>query len=388
MKQGDANGTYDPDVARWVIDHEALRPGDIIATRTPGSFVSGAIKTATRGEFSHVIICTRPPICVESAEFGVVKISLRRFLINDIANVRVLRHCDADNLRDDLESAASYAESKVEREYADIDVLTAVLSMVPSVEHGKFFCSQLVAAAYASAGLPIIQGRPPEKTTPADIAMSSQFVDVSADCVRLADESERHIRISFESFLDAKSAQSAHEEEIEIKRSVVAEIAPLLLEHGVEVSTYGEMLYAMVAAAQHGVDWYRDIDTPMAQSIKDSGLHDLIGKHVPPDWHGYFLDIAALRGGAYLSRDKMMLMLKNAERSLRDLNVVVSNVYLEVELKRAMWLKSDSEAIRMDLAATYQIFYHHIRTKGVMTAQVQALEWLLSLDYSPQQSNF
>jgi hypothetical protein len=166
-------------------DLTKLRPGDVILTRNAearsfkGKGMSDAIATATRGKFSHALICTAAPILIEAISGGVSNISAQNCFVHDLKHVRVLRYPNQAVAR----AAASEAFKFFGKEYSVRAAVRSVLPGVPISGLGddKTFCSALVAAVYRAAGAPEFASINPMKTTPATLEKSGHFADVTSD---------------------------------------------------------------------------------------------------------------------------------------------------------------------------------------------------------------
>ncbi|MCK1309979.1 MULTISPECIES: hypothetical protein [unclassified Bradyrhizobium] len=366
------------DGPRWIFRADRLAPGDIVATRTPGSLISGAIRLATGHDFSHVLIVVRPPIAVESGDFGVVRLSLDRHAILDKNNVRVFRYRDGSLVREKLLAAAGFAEGQVTREYADEDMLTSLLPIVPSVNKGQWFCSQLVSASYESAELPLVD-RQSSKVTPGDIVKSASLEDVTDSCLDEIDVERLDVFGGTFGFLDGPSSQSVHFEEVQIKQAIVQNMKATFKQAGVELETYSHGLSLLAKAAREQSDWYRDVDAEFAERIRGSGLLQLVRKWFSPDAHVLFYDLAALRWAAGEERSQVEERLSTAKRVLTDRSLAVTSFAPEIELKRNLWVVTDSEALRLDLAFLYEVYNLEVRLQNVAALQVQHLHWVLTL---------
>lgn len=150
-----------------------VRSGDMLLTfnaeseNRAGSKMSRVITAATRGRFSHALICSSPPTFVEAIGTGVSTLSLARCFAHDLNNVRLLRYPDASVAAE----AAKLAQLEIGRDYS---VARAVGSVFPlrtlrKVEDRGIFCSALVAQVYLTAGAKLFGRTPVDRTTPATI---------------------------------------------------------------------------------------------------------------------------------------------------------------------------------------------------------------------------
>jgi hypothetical protein len=169
----------------YVVDLSKLMPGDVLLTRNAETtssrekLQSTVISKATRGDFSHAMLCTRPPTFIEAVGHGVSNISAQISFAHDLKNVRLLRYHDqgiADN-------AGSEALPLLGKKYS---VGKAIRSILPSFGHSnvpddELFCSALVAAVYRKAGAAEFAAIDPMKVTPATLEKAGHFKDETAN---------------------------------------------------------------------------------------------------------------------------------------------------------------------------------------------------------------
>lgn len=164
---------------------DSLQPGDILlsfnaeSTDRGDGKVAGVIRAATKGRFSHALICSAPPTLIEAIGRGVSTLSLARCFAHSLDNVRVLRYPDAEVAR----KAASLVQLQVGRDYS---ISRAILSVFPEQtitkinDHG-IFCSALVAQVYVNAGAEIFASTAVDRTTPATIDQLNVLIDITRD---------------------------------------------------------------------------------------------------------------------------------------------------------------------------------------------------------------
>ena len=110
-----------------------FRPGDILLTLNTESDdrkelrVSRVIARATRGRFSHALICSIPPTFIEAIGPGVSTISLARCFAHNLKNVRALRYPD----REVSAKAASLARLEVGRDYSRAKAIASATGKWP-----------------------------------------------------------------------------------------------------------------------------------------------------------------------------------------------------------------------------------------------------------------
>jgi len=163
----------------------ALRCGDVFLTRNAETtskrdkLISDVIAMATRGHFSHALMCTAPPTLIEAIGDGVSNITVQICFAHDLKNVRVLRYRD--------NAIASAAASAAMRFFAKgYSVRAAVASIRPgsmasASDNEGIFCSALVAAAFRAGGAPEFASTNPMKVTPAKLEKSDAFTDVTTE---------------------------------------------------------------------------------------------------------------------------------------------------------------------------------------------------------------
>jgi hypothetical protein len=187
----DINGSYRQEydgrfVALPRID--LLEPGDILLTSNQvsddrkGLKQSDAIRRATRGRFSHALICSSPPVFVEAIGSGVSTLSLARCFAHNVANVRLLRFPD----REIAQRAAKLAQYEIGRDYSVARAVHSVfpLGILDRVDDHGIFCSALVAQVFAAAGATSFERVPVDRTTPATLDGIEGLEDLTAAVFR------------------------------------------------------------------------------------------------------------------------------------------------------------------------------------------------------------
>jgi hypothetical protein len=169
---------------------DQIRSGDILLTFNAesgdrrGMKQSRLIRAATKGSFSHAMMCSSPPVFVEAIGTGVSTLSLARCFAHDIANVRLLRYPNPEIAG----RASRLIQDEIGRDYS---VARAVRSVFPAdvldrVEDHGIFCSALVAQTYISAGSDIFRLVAADRTTPATIERLQGLEDITAIAFRSA----------------------------------------------------------------------------------------------------------------------------------------------------------------------------------------------------------
>lgn len=167
---------------------EELQPGDILLTSNresedkQGMKQSGAIRRATKGNFSHAMICSTPPTFVEAIGSGVSTLSLARCFAYDLNNVRLLRHPDPAIAR----RAAQLVQDEIGRDYSVARAVRSVfpIALLDRVDDHGIFCSALVAQVFSVAGSSLFASTPVDRTTPATIERLHGLEDITGKAFR------------------------------------------------------------------------------------------------------------------------------------------------------------------------------------------------------------
>lgn len=160
---------------------DKLRQGDIILVRGE-NLASKGIRAATRGQFSHAMICVDPPTMIEAVPGHVRNLSLSRCYIENIKNIRVLRYPD----KSIAVKAAREASLWLDMPYSILAAICSVKNMPSKHSDSGVFCSRLVAEAYRKAGGDFVDGQPTSKITPAMIEAEPNLQDITASFFELA----------------------------------------------------------------------------------------------------------------------------------------------------------------------------------------------------------
>ncbi len=131
-----------------------LRKGDILLNTTDAT-LSKWIREVTKSNYNHAAIYVGAGKVVEAVSGGVREIDLMKYLNdNYIVRVMVLRNENLSTAQKD--AVANFARSKVGARYNVGGLIGGAVDFKPSNYHAfdrsDYFCSQLVAAAYSSAG--------------------------------------------------------------------------------------------------------------------------------------------------------------------------------------------------------------------------------------------
>jgi uncharacterized protein YycO len=162
------NGTLDPQSKKKkatqsisLFEVAQLRSGDVIL-ECGSSFISGIIRAADWGKYSHALIFLGGTDFVEAVGNGARIISYVRVPIVNPSDWVVLRHPDAKT----AQRAADKARNLVNKQYAFAAVLRSKVPVRFKSDPSRLFCSQLVAVAYERAGEKLVKGKESTQVTP------------------------------------------------------------------------------------------------------------------------------------------------------------------------------------------------------------------------------
>jgi hypothetical protein len=165
----------------------ALARGDIILTTTTAK-VSKAIRFGTKSDISHAMICVQHGSVIDATGEGVHARNVQRLFFDDACALHVLRL--KENLTAaQLDQICQFVRQAIGSEYSTREAVRTIVGGADQWTR-KQFCSRLVAQAYASAGIKVVND--PNYCAPADLANSPLLMEVpnAAECVGDA-EAER-----------------------------------------------------------------------------------------------------------------------------------------------------------------------------------------------------
>jgi hypothetical protein len=160
-----------------------LRPGDIVLTTSPEP-VSKIIRTVTSSDISHAMVCVDYACLIDATRDGVHARNTQRHFLSKGCAVHVLRLNDP--MRDEqLHRVISHLRNFIGTEYATAEAMLAPFGGV-SEPTQKQFCSRLVAQAFASAGIQLVDD--PSFCTPGDIQASEMLEEVLGAVLEVTSE--------------------------------------------------------------------------------------------------------------------------------------------------------------------------------------------------------
>jgi hypothetical protein len=163
------------------LNEASLKTGDIILTTTT-SAISKAIRMATQSDISHAMIYVQSHSVIDATAEGVQSRNTQRLLFEDDCSVYVLRQ--RDDLSDEqCRSICAFVRARIGAQYSTREAMQTALGGGQEWT-SKQFCSRLVAQAYASAGIGLVND--PNFCSPAEIKSSSSLIEVQGAIVAVA----------------------------------------------------------------------------------------------------------------------------------------------------------------------------------------------------------
>ena len=161
-------------VSKTRIDHKKVKAGDIVLSTTT-ALVSKAIRKATRSDISHAMLCVETSSVIDATDEGVQADNIQRMSFEPGCKVFVLR------LRNPMSPAqlaavTTFLRERIGTEYSIKEAIQTVLGGGDEFSR-KQFCSRLVAQAFASVGINLVDN--PNFCSPADLKNSDQLYSIA-----------------------------------------------------------------------------------------------------------------------------------------------------------------------------------------------------------------
>jgi uncharacterized protein YycO len=181
----------------YTLDQKSLRRGDILLTRNKNSrkkskiIQSTIISSFSKGDYSHALIASIPPIFVEAIQEGVSNLSSANCFSHSLDNVMILRYNDEGI----SSKAASIAMKYIGLEYSIKKAIASIFSISEDFFSEGTFCSHLVALCYKEAGSIDFDNIDITKITPASLQKMTCFHNATDLCFKkiLSPENIEHM---------------------------------------------------------------------------------------------------------------------------------------------------------------------------------------------------
>lgn len=218
----------------------SLLRGDIILTTTAAT-VSKAIRWGTKSDISHAMVCVQHGSVIDATSEGVHARNPQRLFFDDKCALHVFR-LGAGPSPEQAEKICQFVRERIGSEYSTREAVRTVVGG-SSQWTRKQFCSRLIAQAYASAGIALVDD--PNYCAPADLAKCDLLV-VVPDAVESVSDEEAD---AWASHADSSQAmRDAINFVLECARKkdkgiqTFEDIVPYLIHHPDEDADFAEML--------------------------------------------------------------------------------------------------------------------------------------------------
>jgi len=173
------------------IDIDRLQPGDIILTASK-STTGKLVRLASKGDVSHAMICVQHGSIIDSTSEGVQARNLQREFFSDDEEVSAFR-LRAALPPLEIQRVVDFARSEIGTRYSKIEAARSV-APIGKPRGRRQFCSRLVARAYASVGIQLVEDQDyctPEELRRSDLLQELEDITVSVTAEEVAAMSER-----------------------------------------------------------------------------------------------------------------------------------------------------------------------------------------------------
>jgi len=155
------------------LNDDALKVGDIILSTSRGG-ISKTIRTVTRSDVSHAMVYVEHCSVIDATAEGVQARNTRRLFLEDECRVHAMRL--REGLSDaQLQAVCTFVRGRIGTQYSSREAMQTALGGA-SQWSKKQFCSRLVAQAFASAGVLLVED--PNFCSPEDLKASRLLVEV------------------------------------------------------------------------------------------------------------------------------------------------------------------------------------------------------------------
>jgi len=283
--QNQVKGRDDLDTAAapngFTLATRRILPGDILLTRVPMSFddpeswPSHIIQKATRSRFSHGALCVGEGLFVEAVGTGVGRLAVLHCGLRDPGNVCLLR------LRKNVAGGAAIARNAaaiglryLAQGFCQRGIPAGKGSVFDHPQRAVAHYTQLIARAYADAGLTLVPDKTFDAVTPGDLEHCPLLEPVTDIAVRpAAPDQAAHF------FLDDKTLfDRPHHWEVVTKLKILCGDDVKRVLHGLKERpvSFSELeallarrkLRPLDSAVFRGLTWYRFADVYLEKKLQ------------------------------------------------------------------------------------------------------------------------
>lgn len=178
----------------YALDPAQLQINDVVLTSQRGVF-SALIRAVTRSKFSHAAVVTRHGSLIEAVMRGVVRRSLVGVWTSRREWICVFRPPSGVALvSPDRQSMSTVAEEGFANPYSLLGAAGTKLTWLKALRGQGYFCSELVAVAFAKCGYPVAR-EAPHAVNPELLRSAGYLDDVTASCVRILERPQEDWRL-------------------------------------------------------------------------------------------------------------------------------------------------------------------------------------------------
>lgn len=240
----------------FVLDIDMVEIGDIILT-SEAQLRSKAIRTFTRSDYSHAMICVGKSSYVHAVGSGVEIANPQRDQYDHPDRVRVLRYTGEDR-QTVAQEAANFARKKVGTQYSVPEAVATKLRAARKNLSNRQFCSRLVAQSYAHAGVNLVAD--PDYCSPQELAESSSLSAVPdstipADATALALIAEGNAALDSQAAVFSGLLKSAR-----LITGMDLQTLDQIEKHLREDGTHDEALSDALESSGYLTIWKRDVE--------------------------------------------------------------------------------------------------------------------------------
>ena len=248
----------------FMLDVEAMRPGDVMFSteRAASSFL---IRLRTRSDYSHASIYLGDGLYAEAVGTGVRARAATTMVKERLKVVRLKGGAQSERA---ARAAADEINQYLHAPYALASAVLSLSGSLPSQDPRALFCSQLIAQCYADAGVAAVKGLDPAKVTPAVLANSDMFDDVTAAVTFKTRAVPEHLVLGeFETLSDRENA---------IIEEMHRRLRPFFADRGMPVPKHWtDMLRVLADLANAPAQ--SELDRTIVTTMKEAGYIDLLG---------------------------------------------------------------------------------------------------------------
>lgn len=162
-----------------------LKKGDVVLTTSAQKKPSGIIRTVTKSDISHAMICVSHGSVIDSTGDGVQARNIQKIFYDDSCEIYILR--PKDSLSEDVISRiVNYARASTGTRYSLHEAVASVKPQLNKEGGKRQFCSRMVARAYAHGGVNLVDN--PDYCTPEDIKKSKLLIQIEPSALSVSQE--------------------------------------------------------------------------------------------------------------------------------------------------------------------------------------------------------